>query len=179
MQNSQPSPKSPETSHENHNERRTQPVDPIHALINKLWPPGDPFRQHIEKKWFDFAGAYYFRRYATTALMPWHKTVIRLRDNNKCRYCGKTDSLVIDHIWPVCRGGSNEPDNLQTLCWQCNTKKNGHIDQHPLFNIPVAQLCPLLNHQFLRSLEYNEEVARWDFRKANAEHYTNNKESQT
>ena len=29
----------------------------------------------------------------------------------------------MDHILPKSLGGSDEPDNLQGLCWQCNTNK--------------------------------------------------------
>ena len=52
------------------------------------------------------------------------------RDNFKCRYCGDSPSinekcqLVIDHILPLSRGGSNLIKNLQTLCRKCNSKKS-------------------------------------------------------
>lgn len=50
------------------------------------------------------------------------------RDNYTCRECGahKDDdgvSLEIDHILPVAKGGTNDPDNLQTLCKECNRAK--------------------------------------------------------
>lgn len=41
----------------------------------------------------------------------------------KCAACGTTESLVIDHIVPVVRGGSCEMDNLQALCQPCNARK--------------------------------------------------------
>lgn len=46
------------------------------------------------------------------------------RDGWKCRDCGRTDDLTVDHIWPYSRGGTNALDNLQTLCKPCNVSKN-------------------------------------------------------
>ena len=45
------------------------------------------------------------------------------RDGSRCVQCGRDDGLTIDHIVPRCLGGSNETQNLQTLCWWCNNKK--------------------------------------------------------
>jgi 5-methylcytosine-specific restriction endonuclease McrA len=49
------------------------------------------------------------------------------RDNYRCQMCGVTAkdgaTLEIDHIYPVSKGGTNEPDNLQVLCRDCNAGK--------------------------------------------------------
>ena len=49
------------------------------------------------------------------------------RDDYRCQMCGVTAkdgaTLEIDHIYPVSRGGTNEPDNLQVLCRDCNAGK--------------------------------------------------------
>lgn len=49
------------------------------------------------------------------------------RYDNKCNYCGSTENLEIDHIIPLSRGGTNDPDNLQILCKTCNRKKWAHV----------------------------------------------------
>lgn len=50
------------------------------------------------------------------------KTVFE-RDAYRCRECGDHHDLVIDHIFPISRGGTNAVENLQTLCGKCNTVK--------------------------------------------------------
>lgn len=40
-----------------------------------------------------------------------------------CLFCGSEESLTIDHIKPVSKGGSDNIENLQCLCWDCNSKK--------------------------------------------------------
>jgi 5-methylcytosine-specific restriction endonuclease McrA len=45
------------------------------------------------------------------------------RDGNKCMECHTMDDLTVDHIVPVILGGKTNPDNLQTLCRVCNSRK--------------------------------------------------------
>lgn len=50
------------------------------------------------------------------------------RDRFACRYCGATSDsvqLVVDHVTPVCQGGTNDPENLITSCSTCNAGKAG------------------------------------------------------
>jgi hypothetical protein len=48
------------------------------------------------------------------------------RDAATCQYCGEVDGeMHIDHIYPVCRGGSDEPENLTIACAPCNLSKGG------------------------------------------------------
>lgn len=53
------------------------------------------------------------------------------RDNYTCKKCGRSPSLdhkvrlEVDHKHPVLKGGQDDIENLQTLCWECNQgKKN-------------------------------------------------------
>jgi len=45
------------------------------------------------------------------------------RDGRKCVICGAKEDLSIDHIIPRSKGGTNDPENLQTLCRSCNSSK--------------------------------------------------------
>ena len=49
------------------------------------------------------------------------------RDNNKCCLCGEANYLEIDHIKPIHQGGTNEENNLRTLCHSCNGKRNAGL----------------------------------------------------
>jgi 5-methylcytosine-specific restriction endonuclease McrA len=52
------------------------------------------------------------------------------RDGEKCAKCGAIPkpgtSLTVDHIKPVSKypNLAMDEDNLQILCWDCNTKKS-------------------------------------------------------
>ncbi|MBI2893936.1 MAG: DEAD/DEAH box helicase family protein [Deltaproteobacteria bacterium] len=51
------------------------------------------------------------------------KEQVKGRDGDRCLACGTTRKLQVDHVVPVSVGGPNEPENLQTLCGQCNRAK--------------------------------------------------------
>lgn len=54
------------------------------------------------------------------------------RDNFRCAYCGKTSyednvKLIVEHIFPRSKGGTNESHNIITACSDCNNRKKGKI----------------------------------------------------
>jgi len=53
------------------------------------------------------------------------------RDCFKCRYCGRTVGpdlmLEVDHVVPVSKGGTNDPINLVTACFDCNRGKSKNL----------------------------------------------------
>lgn len=42
---------------------------------------------------------------------------------SRCRYCGSTEKLGIDHMIPLARGGGHWPSNLVPCCGSCNSSK--------------------------------------------------------
>lgn len=44
-------------------------------------------------------------------------------DGYTCQHCGGLKHLTIDHKLPVSRGGTNDRENLWTLCKSCNSSK--------------------------------------------------------
>ena len=47
----------------------------------------------------------------------------RILKGSVCACCRADSGLEIDHIVPIARGGSCDEDNLQVLCWRCNSEK--------------------------------------------------------
>jgi hypothetical protein len=48
------------------------------------------------------------------------------RDNFTCVYCGEQPPAVVlnlEHVIPVCKGGTDDEANLRTACWDCNAGK--------------------------------------------------------
>jgi hypothetical protein len=45
---------------------------------------------------------------------------IKVRDRFRCRRCGITVRLVVHHIIPIGKGGTNLPQNLLTVCDVCH-----------------------------------------------------------
>ncbi len=89
------------------------------------------------------------------------------RDNFTCLYCGKSSfkdkvTLVVDHIYPLSKGGNAEFWNLGTACDKCNAYKNATI-------LPKTTLLAIWektsNPDYI--LDFPEAVNFW---KLNAKH---------
>jgi len=48
---------------------------------------------------------------------------VKLLSGSKCSYCGSTENLALDHVFPQKRGGKDEGDNLIYACRSCNSSK--------------------------------------------------------
>ena len=57
---------------------------------------------------------------------------IMKRDNFRCVLCGRSSAdgavLHVDHIIPIAKGGKTVPENLRTLCQECNSGKRDKYD---------------------------------------------------
>ena len=51
------------------------------------------------------------------------KQQILERDGFRCRYCGASENLTLDHIRPKSKGGQYVASNLITACRDCNKSK--------------------------------------------------------
>lgn len=66
---------------------------------------------------------------------------LALRDGNTCKLCGEEVDMTlrfpdrmagtVDHILPVSRGGTHDPENLQLAHQSCNSKKQARMDFAP------------------------------------------------
>lgn len=56
-------------------------------------------------------------------LKKWWVTI----SSNGCAICSSNKKLSIDHIVPMSKGGKDNIENLQCLCFSCNAKKGNSI----------------------------------------------------
>ena len=74
------------------------------------------------------------------------RILVYKRDDFKCKACNldgflndeNMKNLTIDHIIPLCKGGTNTSENMQVLCKSCNSKKGSQS-----------------NDKFLNKIKYN------------------------
>lgn len=61
--------------------------------------------------------------------IPYHvRRAVLDRDGWRCRECGSTRDLQLDHVHPWSRGGAHDdPANLQCLCRLCNRGKGARV----------------------------------------------------
>lgn len=48
---------------------------------------------------------------------------LRLGVFGQCYYCGDWFANTVDHLMPVSRGGTDEPSNVRSACFSCNSRK--------------------------------------------------------
>ncbi len=60
----------------------------------------------------------------------WKKLRLRIlqRDGYQCFWCGE-DANTCDHVIPVARGGSDDPDNLVAACKRCNFSRQDRLPE--------------------------------------------------
>jgi 5-methylcytosine-specific restriction endonuclease McrA len=60
----------------------------------------------------------------------WKKLRLRIlnRDGWICFWCG-SEANTCDHVIPVARGGSDDPDNLVAACKRCNFSRQDRLPE--------------------------------------------------
>jgi len=54
-----------------------------------------------------------------------YRDLEKLFDEHKyCLLCGTSNQLTVDHVVAMSLGGHNKLDNLQVLCFKCNSRKS-------------------------------------------------------
>lgn len=92
-------------------------------------------------------------RHTRTNLSRHIKSHVWAMTYGRCWYCGWTlnpfENFVIEHVLPLCRGGSNDISNLVPACSPCNESKGRrtleewrgqHADEHGLGPDPARWL---------------------------------------
>jgi len=66
---------------------------------------------------------------------------IRAMDGFRCRQCGDSSSeLNVHHITPLSAGGSNDPENLITLCKFCHAQQHNHMRSRVAYSPDLPDL---------------------------------------
>lgn len=75
----------------------------------------------------------YKKKHERQLLTPGLRYDIMKRDGFRCVICGRTAEdgvkLHVDHIKPISKGGLTVPENLRTLCQDCNLGKSNKYDE--------------------------------------------------
>jgi len=79
--------------------------------------------------------------------VPFSKRNVMVRDGFVCGYCGSKETLTIDHILPVSRGGKSTFENCVTACKKCNSKK--------------GDCTPSEAHMFLKKKPYAPTISEF------------------
>lgn len=77
------------------------------------------------------------------------RRLVLRRDNDRCKRCGETASLQLDHVVPWSHFGPDRSDNLQTLCEWCNSDRSNFLELgQPQRIVGVTVVCDpcLTNH---------------------------------
>ena len=109
--------------HENSRDKRNAGARERIKALYKLFP--ERWRVASEKRRARIAGSG-----GNFTAKEWE--ALKKKYGYRCLRCGRTEpeiKLTVDHVIPLSKGGSNSIDNIQPLCWSCNSGKRArHID---------------------------------------------------
>ena len=107
----------------------TSPAGRNHYVESAYITVGDlqEYVQHRKEHKHNINSEQHRRERERQLLTPGLRYDILKRDNFRCQICGRTRldgvTLEVDHKKPIARGGKTEPNNLWTLCRDCNRGK--------------------------------------------------------
>jgi len=81
--------------------------------------------------------------------VPFSKRNVMVRDGFSCLYCGSTESLTIDHVLPVSRGGKSNFENCVAACKDCNAKKENRTPSEAKMYLRKQPYAPTIS-EFIR-----------------------------
>lgn len=89
------------------------------------------------------------------------KIKILHKSKGVCSHCGKlldVETMTVDHVIPLSKGGTNELKNLVALCNDCNQSKNNYVvDPEDYFK----HLDWVYLKDLIKSYEYYSENVKW------------------
>lgn len=84
------------------------------------------------------------------------------RDDFTCLYCGRKPpdvTLEVDHLIPRSQGGTDDPENLYTSCWDCNRGKGATpLDTPPPQLEDLEEKAELIRERERQLRVYNEAL---------------------
>jgi len=119
-------------------DRFTDALSDLVAAAGPVWGLGDGYGGWVQVKIHDALTSAYGpfgdpprRRKCVVRRKISSKVRIQVmeRDRYRCVSCGSWENLGLDHIHPLSKGGSDEPDNLQTMCQSCNSTKGTRVGE--------------------------------------------------
>lgn len=75
------------------------------------------------RKWSGPGLFYNFNAVTPTPFTALEWEALCIKYDHKCLACGQQLPLTPDHILPTSKGGSQDIDNIQPLCFPCNRRK--------------------------------------------------------
>ena len=82
--------------------------------------------EQIAKKYIPDLGDYTPKHTSRYERRKVHIDELKQFTKDRCARCGSTKRLEMDHIIPLCVGGTSDDINLQTLCYDCHVKKTAY-----------------------------------------------------
>jgi len=118
--------------------------------MEKYCPKCNKIFEDMKDNYCSKCGGELMARHGRVPLPQGLRNEVLKRDGYRCVRCGasKDDTdvrLEIDHILPVAKGGTNDIDNLQTLCHDCNINKGAIIEDNDEIEIKENELNTLKN----------------------------------